>query len=477
MRRLGPLLFAAFGAAVSVGCKDTVSPRPATENVVPLEGLGQTAERLDTLPQRLVVRVVDDERRPVARAPVTWSISDSDGRFASLDSTTDGDGRARATVILGFVPGVQTIEVRALGFDDVARFTATATSAPGFKALSLMRRSSETHMCAIDAEHRAWCWGSNDYGQLGNGSLEPSTRPQAVTTTERFTHVWGRWGTTCGLTLAGKLFCWGENGGLGGSSAIFGNGTRQPSRVPVPAGGGMSFRAFDMASSAACGVTAAGEGFCWGAGALGDGAASTESATPVPISGGAVWREIITDDSRGCALSEARRVHCWASFDPWQEIGVDAVEAFVPTEVRLFADVTGLSIGWYNQCGMQASRGAVCWGSWVYGSLLPAPGPEYPRPRGEEFERILASNESIMGRSASGQLWIWGEPPGGYDGWISDSPVALKPAGPWLEFAVGDGAFAILASDSTVWRWPVEAFGGFYEIERGSLLPEPVPAP
>jgi hypothetical protein len=479
MRRLDPLLFATMlGAAVSVGCKDAVSPRPPTVNVAPVEGLGQTAERLDTLPQTLVVRVVDDEGRPVARVALTWSISDPDGRFVTRDSTTDGDGRARATVILGFVPGIQAIEVRAQGFDDVARFTATATSASGFKAVALKKHSGSDDMCAIDVEGRAWCWGHNSSGELGYGSLEHSEAPRMVATSERFKDLWGSGSTTCGLSLADKLLCWGHNH-VGESGRLFGNGSLEYSTVPVPAGGGLSFRAFDIGSTVACGVTLTGEAYCWGSGALGNGTAHSESAVPIPLSGGGTWREIVTDDRRGCVVSEVNEVYCWAAEDPLETIGIDAASVFVPAAVPIVPPLSGLSIGYYNQCGVGSSGyGAVCWGEWTFapGGLDP-PGPDFPRPEGESFARILAKSETIMGLSPSGRLWIWGRTPSVHDGWISDTPVAMKPAGPWLDFAIGSGPFGIHASDSTVWRWPVDAFGHYFERDGGHRLPVPVPAP
>ncbi len=463
------------GAAVLVGCRETVSPRPPAPNLVAFEGNGQSAERLDTLSQPLIVSVVDDGGEPVRGVPVSWSMSDPEARLVSRDGVTDDHGLARVTVILGFTAGVQQVEARAQGFDDVARFTATATSAPGFKAVSLMRHSSGTHMCALDAEQRAWCWGQyNGWGELGNGSLEPSERPRLVATTERFTALWGAGEVSCGLTPAGRLFCWGANQ-RGEVGSLFDNGSIEGSSVPVPAGAGMSFDAFDLSSWTACGITPAGEAYCWGAGALGNGLPYAESALPVPIAAGGTWREIAIDDQRGCLVSAAGEVHCWAGRDPAQTIGVAGATVFVPTAVPIVPTISNLSMGWYNQCGMRAGYGAVCWGEWLFGSAVPTPGPDLPSPKGETFERILAKAQTLMGRSPSGRLWIWGGTPNIFDGWVGDSPVALKPAGPWLDFAIGDGPFGIHASDSTVWRWPPAAFGGY--PDGGDLLPVPVPAP
>ena len=460
-------------AVALVACRETVTPRPPAENLTAFEGDGQSAERLDTLPQPLVARVVDDGGEPVRGAVVIWSSSDPDARFVSTDGATDDDGLARATVILGFTPGDQHIEARTPGFDDVARFTATAMSVPGFKAIALMDYSgARGHMCALDVEKRAWCWGANYTGQLGNGSVEDSELPRLVATTERFERLIGTAETTCGLTAAGRLFCWGLNA-TGESGGVFGNGSLEDSRVPVPAGGGMSFAAFDLDWNTACGVTLAGEGYCWGGGALGTGVARIESTVPVPLAGGGIWREIAIGQSRGCAVSDAHEVWCWSAEQARRRIGVEASEALVPTAVEMVSSLSSLSMGGYNQCGMRSGHGAVCWGEWMPSATYAAPGPLYPRPAGEVFEWIQAAEATLVGRSISGRIWLWGEGPGGY-GYISETPLALKPAGPWLDVALSEGAFAIHASDSTVWRWPA---GELVDFPEGrTLLPVPVPA-
>jgi alpha-tubulin suppressor-like RCC1 family protein len=35
----------------------------------------------------------------------------------------------------------------------------------------------ETHICAVTSDGAVWCWGGNDYGQLGNGSRIASPVP------------------------------------------------------------------------------------------------------------------------------------------------------------------------------------------------------------------------------------------------------------------------------------------------------------
>lgn len=74
------------------------------------------------------------------------------------------------------------------------------------------------HACALTATGAALCWGSNDHGELGIGSTSSSkSSPTAVSGGLAFAKISaGHW-YTCGVTLAGALYCWGasEFGNLG----------------------------------------------------------------------------------------------------------------------------------------------------------------------------------------------------------------------------------------------------------------------
>lgn len=52
---------------------------------------------------------------------------------------------------------------------------------PEFSEVSVIRLAAgEDHVIARDSQSRVWTWGSNDYGQLGHGNLEPSATPEIV---------------------------------------------------------------------------------------------------------------------------------------------------------------------------------------------------------------------------------------------------------------------------------------------------------
>ncbi len=64
---------------------------------------------------------------------------------------------------------------------------------------------------------------------------------------------------SCGVTTAGDAYCWGLN--LFGE---LGDGTTTQRLTPVAVTGGLSFAAVSSEGRHSCGVTTAGDGYCWG---------------------------------------------------------------------------------------------------------------------------------------------------------------------------------------------------------------------
>jgi alpha-tubulin suppressor-like RCC1 family protein len=84
------------------------------------------------------------------------------------------------------------------------------------------------HGCILTTAGQAYCLGSNDVGQLGSGaSGAPQADPIAVSGDLRFTTISASSTTTCGLTEKGVLYCWGGN-----DFGQLGTGDRQPRVAP-----------------------------------------------------------------------------------------------------------------------------------------------------------------------------------------------------------------------------------------------------
>ena len=65
------------------------------------------------------------------------------------------------------------------------------------------------HACGTLNDGRAYCWGRNDEGQLGNGSVTRSDTPVPVAGKVRFASIVAGHFQTCGVSVAGAVYCWG----------------------------------------------------------------------------------------------------------------------------------------------------------------------------------------------------------------------------------------------------------------------------
>ncbi len=149
------------------------------------------------------------------------------------------------------------------------------------------------HTCGRVTDGQWYCWGLNNYGQLGTGATGPesciggpgvpcSSTPVPVTASINLTAVFAGRRHSCGVTQAGAAYCWGEN-----AYGQLGDGTTTNSLTPVAVAGGLTFASLSPFLVHTCGLTTGGAAYCWGAngnGQLGDGTNSS-SSVPVRVAG------------------------------------------------------------------------------------------------------------------------------------------------------------------------------------------------
>lgn len=171
------------------------------------------------------------------------------------------------------------------------------------------------HRCLVTTGGDAYCWGWNAYGQLGDGTTRDRATPvKVVGLGGKATAIVAGQTNTCAIIEGGAVKCWGSN-----SFGELGNGTHTPSTVPVQVKGLISgWAGIGLGWSTTCARNSSGMVKCWGDnsfGQLGTGSSAYESLVPVTV------HEMSSGVARfgigaftGCGLS-AGALRCWGSND------------------------------------------------------------------------------------------------------------------------------------------------------------------
>jgi alpha-tubulin suppressor-like RCC1 family protein len=133
--------------------------------------------------------------------------------------------------------------------------------------------TGEDHTCALRANHTLWCWGLNDFGQLGGGGYVTVLPNQVIAPAPGgWASIAAGYGDTCAIRVGGTLWCWGINNngqlGLGYYTVGPGAGISTPQQVTSPAGAGWATIATGWAHT--CAIRAGGTLWCWGYNADGE---------------------------------------------------------------------------------------------------------------------------------------------------------------------------------------------------------------
>jgi alpha-tubulin suppressor-like RCC1 family protein len=261
-----------------------------------------------------------------------------------------------------------------LGSGSNAAQSATPMEVAGnltFRAVS----AGADHTCGVTTDNRAYCWGNNDWRQLGTGTVFSGT-PVLVSSTLSFAKIAAGTGFSCGITTGGATYCWGANsiGQIGdGGKISYGNVFVS---APQQVVGGQTFQTVTLGNQFACGVTTISQAYCWGSNnsKLGNGPNGIDSSSPVQVIGGQSFQMISSGYGHTCGVTTLQQVYCWGLNGSGQ-LGATVANGSTPVRagtidaIEVAASGIGTGSGSHS-CAISKNRLTVyCWGRNDVGQL------------------------------------------------------------------------------------------------------------
>ncbi len=318
--------------------------------------------------------------------------------------------------------------------------------------------------CALTAEGRAYCWGYNKEGQLGNGTQSNALSPKAVVTEERFVTLAVGGSTNCGITAAGVMWCWGSTWrGLTGTT-----GARD--LVPARVQGSIVWKTMRFGQRHRCGIDVAGVAYCWGDngnGELGIGAFGPDSvATPTPVVGGRTWTHIMPGDAYTCGRTTESLVYCWGTEFSTPHLGSPGGTTHTPRQVASTTAFATVSASFIHACALEADFARVsCWGDPRASGAEGVGAGIVPTRVGLEQDLLAVSSGALnsCAITASRRLWCWGLNSYGQLGTGNTMPQRLpvelpSPVG-FSHVSVGAYHACGIGMDGNTYCWGTNAFG------------------
>jgi hypothetical protein len=217
-----------------------------------------------------------------------------------------------------------------------------------------------SHTCALTTEQDAYCWGSNQLGQLGTrGDTTSRFAPTLVYGGFKFSSIASGVNHACALTLSHDALCWGSN-----QFGQLGDGTGLNRVAPTLVAGGLAFQSIAAGDPWTCALSTAGKPYCWGA-VQGIGTV----VTPHAYDSAPVFVSLAVGSFHACALTGDGSAYCWGNNQFGQLGDSTTVSRTDPTPVVGGMKFKSIAAGVAHTCGITTDGSLACWGLNLAGEL------------------------------------------------------------------------------------------------------------
>lgn len=316
------------------------------------------------------------------------------------------------------------------------------------------------HSLAITQASKAYAWGDNDNGQLGNHTKNDSAIPIELALSD-VSAIAAGFNHNLALLKNGSVLAWGRN-----FSGQLGNNSKKESQTPVTVDNLTHVQAIAAGKQHSLALKEDGTVWVWGGndhGQLGDGTKHVDgSLTPVQVPNLTHVTAIAVGYYHNLALKDDGTVWMWGDSKHGQD-GNKSVksEQLVPQQITSLSNITKIATRG-DHCLAVASDGTVKgWGNNKSGQLGTNAKKEQPIPVDipglSNIIDLAAGKHHTTALMADGTVWAWGRNSQGQlgDGTFTKSktPVQVSNISDVTAIVAGDNHNLAVKKDGTIWSW------------------------
>jgi len=275
------------------------------------------------------------------------------------------------------------------------------------------------HTIELKSDGTVWSWGSNKYGQLGDGTMIDSPAPIQVSSLTNVTDIAAGGEHSISLKNDGTVWTWGYN-----RYGQLGNGT------------------------------------------------TIDSPVPIQVNGLTDVTDIATGEDHSIALKNDGTVWTWG-YNRYGQLGVETTEecefglmnwycSTTPIQVSGLTDVTAIAAGVFHSIALKSDGTVWTWGGNYWGQLGDGTttGSTTPVQISEltDVTDIAAGGRHTVAVKSDGTVWTWGSNEHGQLGdgtttYNTTTPVQVSGLTDVTDIAAGGRHTIAVKSDGTVWTW------------------------